>query len=507
MAGKETGIIPHGREFDERKIQSECGLFAIYYPGHDVRKMTYVSGTDLQHRAEGAAGMYVSDGKNADLIRNLGTVGVVFQEGRVMPRVEGHIAVLHTRYPTAGSSNHMANIQPLSLDGIILAHHGNLTNAEELRERFPGIEYGEEFPDSDSWLALNAIAQTPGETLAEKLVNAQRNFEGGWAFILTDGKQLVASRDRYGIRPLSLGYIGDCNRPEGYALSVETATFKNLGISDFREVLPGETIVIDESGVKTVDLSPNEHQMSCIFEFVYMMRPDSEFLGENVHMTRKRAGQILWQEQPVEVGPDEELVIMPIPDSGRPSALGLFDEAKKQLGDRAIYYEALLANRYFGRNFIKSVDKRDAFQKFYVIKELIKDRVIVLVDDSQIRGDTTRGIVDMLLEAGAKAVHERVASPEITRPCFWGVAFSTFGQLIANNIPDLTERARSLRLASIAHLSLPGLFKAVGMSEQEMEAALKQDKRKFCTHCFDGNGPEMKNYGIIKLREFQRANA
>lgn len=505
MAGKE--LVSQYQEIGQRKIQSECGLFAVFYPGHDVRSIAYRAGTDLQHRAEGAAGMYASDGVYSDTVRNLGTVAVAFQEGRLMPAVESpHLAIIHTRYPTAGGSNHTPNIQPLSIDGITMGHHGNLTNGIELRERMRDIRMGGDFPDNDSWLALNAVARASGNTLGEKLVAAQKGFEGAWAFIVTDGKQLVASRDPHGIRPLSLAYIGKPHREKGYLLSVETAPFNNLGIDDYREVLPGETIVIDEEGVRTIDISPKS-QKSCIFEFVYMMRPDSIFMGEQVYMTRRRAGELLWQEQPVNINSNDRLIIMPVPDSGRPSAIGYFNEARKALGDRVDYDEALIGNRYFGRNFIKSSGERAAYLKYYAIRELVQDKIVVTIDDSLVRGETIEDIAKMLRDAGAREVHERVASPEIKHPCYWGVAFSKYDELIAENIPNLDERERKLDLDSLGYLSLEGLFKAVGKTPEEARIAAEKDNTRFCTHCFDGNGPEIRQNGIIELRESQKAVA
>jgi len=504
MAGKEIEFIPQNQE-SLRKYQTECGLFGVYYPGYNVRPILYRAGTDLQHRAEGAAGMYVSNGYKQGMVKNLGTVAVAFQEGRNVPEVDApHIGILHTRYPTAGGSNHLPNIQPMSLDGITFAHHGNLTNAHELRSKMRDVEIGGLFPDNDSWLALNAIVRAKGKTLEEKLINAQKGFEGGWAFILSDGKKLIASRDPHGIRPLSAGVLGPKDSANGYLLSVETTPFDMLGVRDFWEILPGETVVIDEKGIKTVDISAKT-QKSCIFEFVYMMSPKSEFMGQLVTMTRRRAGELLWSEHPVEPLDSGQIIIMGVPDSGRQSALGYFHKAQEEFGTKFTYDEGLIANRYFGRNFIKSSGQRAASLKFYTIKELIKDKTIVIVDDSLVRGETTADNVKKMLEDGAREVHVRIASPEIKHPCFWGVAFSRYGELIANTIPNIDDRAHSLGVASIGHLSLEGLFQAVGMTREDAKRAITFDNTPFCTHCFDGNGPEIKNNDdIIDLSELKK---
>ncbi len=490
MLEREASVKLHP---ERERIQSECGLFGIFIidpTSTDVRAVSLQAGADLQHRAEGAAGMWISNGKFSDSVRELGTVAVAFQEGRNLPSVENpHIAMLHSRYPTAGGSNHKPNIQPLSLDGITFGHHGNLTNVQEISDRIGFVPQGESSPDSDSWIALNAIAREKGSTLAEKVINAQKNFEGGWAFIVTDGDVIVASRDPHGIRPLSVAILGDEASPKGYLLSVESCVFNKMGVSDFREVLPGETIVIDKSGVKTVDMSPKE-QMSCLFEFVYMMRPDSRFLGEIVYNARREAGRHLWKEAPIELEEGEELVVMPVPNSGRPSALGFFHEAQKDLGLKVTYDEGLLSNAYFGRNFIKSSAQRKAYLKFYPIEELLRDKTVVLVDDSIVRGDTTPTLVEMCMWAGAKKVHKRVASPEIKYPCHWGVAMPTHQELLANKMPSLRDRERYLGVTSLAHLSLDGLIEATGVS-----------KDKLCTHCFSGKGPSLSKFGTVPLRE------
>lgn len=475
---------------EQPEIQSECGLFAVYARGPDVRSMAYQAATALQHRAEGAAGMYVSNGDSFDVVRELGTVAVAFQEGRNLPNVENpHIAIVHTRYPTAGSANHRFNIHPMEVQGVWLTHHGNLTNAEEIKEKIGQIPVGGDYPDSDSWVAVNAIAGSPGESLAEKVINAQRGFEGGWVFIVTDGKTIIASRDPHGIRPLSIGYLGSKEDPKGYVLSVESCAFNNFDVSEFHEVLPGETIQIDDNGVKTIDLNPRE-TMGCLFEFVYMSRPDSKFMGELVHDVRRKAGSILWDEAPVDLSPDEKLVIMPVPNSGRSAALGYFHAAQKTLGLRVSYDEGILANSYFGRNFIKSSEERAAYLKFYPIPPVIEGKVVGIVDDSIVRGDTTPELVNMCLEANAKEVHLRIASPEIRHPCFWGVAFPTFEELLANKIPDIKDREAYLKCQTLRHLSLGGLL-----------AATEVSKNKFCTHCFNGHGPSLASQGTITLSE------
>lgn len=493
--------IPAAPEID--RIQSNCGLFAAIYVGdnpgeYDLRSITLRAGADLQHRAEGGAGYAVFDSKgDGQFVRGLGKIDVAFQDGSLLPRVrDARIVVLHTRYPTAGRSDSIPDIQPLTYEGITLAHHGNLTNAETIRDGIDGLQMDGECPDSDSWYALNAIVRAAGNTLAEKMVAAQKGFEGGWAFIATDGKSVVASRDPQGIRPLFLATIGDPKQPQVHLLSVEPAPFNSLGVNDYRDVLPGETIAIDGGKAITIDLSPDPQQRSCIFEIIYMMHPDSQYMGQEVYVSRRNAGHLLWQEQPVETGDDEKLVVMPVPDSGRPSALGYFKEARKDLGDRVDYDEGLLINRYVGRNFIKPTGKRSPSEKFYDIEEIVAGRKIVLVDDSLVRGETMTGIIAMLRNAGAKEVHVRLASPKIVRPCHWGVAISTYEELAGYRYPDTDDLAIAIGADSLGYISLDGLYDAVGA-----DAELRE---RFCSHCFGGNSPRMNGQrpGTIPLVEF-----
>lgn len=494
MAGKETSPIylPEHRE-----VQSECGLSAIYLndPSYgDIRLMSVIASTALQHRAEGAAGMYVSNGFDDEIVKELGTVAVAFDEGRRLPKLDNaQIAITHLRYPTSGGSNHKANIQPLLKDGIWFAHHGNLTNARQIEESLGDIKKGGDEPDSDSWVALNAVVKADGTTLEEKLINAQQHFQGGWAFIASDGTSLVASRDPYGIRPLSVGVLESEEDPAGYILSVESCVYRYFNTAQFYEVLPGETIKIDESGIQTLEHKPKDQQYSCLFEFMYMMRPDSVFLGKRVFNVRREAGRLLWQDHPVYPQEGETLRIMPVPNSGRPSALGYYHEARKDLGDQVEWDEALLANAYYGRNFIKDSGKRAADLKFYPIPDLFDENtVIVLVDDTIVRGDTTGKTVDMsisCIKSGAKNVHVRVPAPEIKNPCPYGVNMSTYEEFIANRIPNISEREQFLKATSLRHLSLDRLIQATGLP-----------KEVFCTQCLDGKGPPLAMAGVIPLR-------
>ncbi|OGH47570.1 MAG: hypothetical protein A3A51_03230 [Candidatus Levybacteria bacterium RIFCSPLOWO2_01_FULL_39_10] len=505
MAGAEsdnrpTSFIPQEElvtaTAEAERIQSNCGLFAMIdvsgsIGGYDLADATYRAGKKVQHRAEGDAGYGVFDSRGSgEFVRGKGKIDVAFQNGRLIPIVpDGRIAIIHTRYPTSGDSDHMPNIQPMSLDEITLAHHGNLTNAKGVRDRLGKIEWGGNFPDNDSWVALNAIARAEGQSLEERMVNAQRKFEGGWAFIATDGKGIVASRDPEGIRPLFFGVIGSWENPKAFALAVEDSALKveGLEIDTYREVLPGETISIKGKEAITVDLSPAPNQRSCIFEIVYMMDPDSKFMGHNIATARIKAGELLWQENPIHVEEGDQITIMPVPDSGRDYETGYFRAAHRALGNRVDRVEGLKKKRYEGRSFIQPTGKRNPSERFMVIPELVKGKKVLLVDDTLVRGDTMgggkklEGLVFMLRNAGASEVHVRLGAPAIVNPCYWGVAFPTREELSAHNYPDINERARILGVDSLGYLSLNGLFEACGADNETRE--------KFCTYCFGGNGP------------------
>lgn len=481
----------------DREIQSECGLGAVILTrsgiqaGLDVRKILYQMGMDLQHRAQGSAGMVITDGEKFDKVKDFHWVSVVFQQGQNLPFVEGaNLGMLHMRYPTAGQSNHRENIQPFGLDGIWFGHHGNLTNVEEIEKKYGPFPKGGDFPDTDSWVAVNTIVKSEGNSLEEKLINAQKEFEGGWAFIVTDGKKLVASRDPYGIRPLMLGRIGPKDNPWGYVISVETCVFEKIkGFSGYRDIRPGETVLVDQNGEKELEVAPKGLK-ACSFEHVYMQGPSSVFEGREVMQARENMGRIVWRESPVEVKEGEQFFVIPVPDSARPAAEGLVEEAQKTLGARIkLENKALLKNRYVGRLYIEPSDKRvETRNKYTVIRRLVEGRKIILVDDSIVHGITTQAIVELLLENGAAEVHVRIVSPEIKDHCTFGVDQS--GKLFAKEIPGARERAGFLGANSLAHISRQGLAEAIGRPIETL-----------CMSCFDGDGPP-KARSVIPLNEF-----
>ena len=490
-AGTRTDFLP---PVEPREVQSECGLYGAYFlSGHsiDVPEHAYKALLALQHRAEDAAGMVISDGETFQSIRKKGTVNVVFEQGQRLPHLRSaKIVIAHTRYPTSGTSDSIHNIQPLNVgDRLWGGHHGNLTNGAEIRDNL-GLVFTPDAPNSDSFAAMNLIDQAEGESLDAKVKYARKFFEGGFAMIFTDGKQLVGTRDGYGIRPLSAAYIKTEGNVIGYALSVESSAFKSLHVpeEDIWELLPGETVVIDDAGIRTIDYSP-QGKNQCKFEFIYMMRPDSIFMGKTVYEVRRRAGGLLWHEQPVIPEDEEILTFMGVPNSGRPAGEAYYEEAKEELGNQA-RWEELIFSESNERGFIKSTEHREKYEKFYVIPERVKGKSLVVVDDSIVRGDTAEKLIRLLLDAGAKKVHLRSASPPIRFPCLLGIAMADVENFAALKFPDLSERAAYLGVASLGYLSIKGLVEATGNPYE-----------RFCTICLDGHGPPIKEAKPIKLDE------
>lgn len=514
----------------DKEIQSECLEACIWLTqagieaGLDARKIALQMGMQLQHRAQGAAGMMVTNGERFAVRRGMGWVRVVFEEGRNVPDVKrnygflnpifqpivqlvlqpvppAHVAEIHGRYPTSGGSNHRENIQPFNRDGIWFVHHGNLTNTDEIKASTPPENRlavlarkitRKKLPDSDSWFALKKIARTPGKSLAEKLLKAQKSFEGGWAFILTDGKSIVASRDPYGIRPLMLGYIGPEDKPWGYAIAVETTAFNKIrGYRTYRDIEPGETIQIDENGETKLERAP-KGRTPCAFEHVYLHGLSGVFEGKDILTVRKNMGRLLWEEMkdnlPPEFTGEEQILVIPVPDAGRPAAEAFVEAAQEILGrDRVkLELDALIKNRYVGRLYLDPSDRRtETEDKYDVIPELTKGRNLFVVDDSIVHGITTKAIVSLLRNIGrAKGVGLGIVSPPIVWRSTYGVDQS--GPLIANDIPDTKERAKHLGASYLFHLSLEGLSRAIGITLDEL-----------CTKCMGGGGPPSPKSTIL----------
>src|SRR5918998_5589190 len=438
-----------------------CGVFGIRAPDRDVARVSYFGLFALQHRGQESAGIAVSDRGRLTVVGDMGLVPQVFSE-QTLHGLDGQLAIGHTRYSTTGS-NRWANAQPLVHHGrartVALGHNGNLTNAEELRQELEadGVRLGS---SSDSEVIAALIANDPAP-LDEAIANMLERVEGATTVVaLAEGK-LVGFRDPYGFRPLVLGSLGD-----DWVLASESCALDLVGAEPVGELRPGELVLVD-GGVETHQVAQPTGRL-CLFEFIYLARPDSQLAGEEIHGARVRMGETLAAEAPVEAD-----LVMPVPDSGTPAAIG-FARASG-----IPFNEGLIKNRYVGRTFIQpdqALREHGVKTKFNPLSEIAGKRVVV-VDDSIVRGSTTRQIVAMLLEEGAEEVHVRVSSPPIVSPCFYGIDMATEEELIAGG-RTVEEVREAIGATSLAYLSLDGL-----------QAATRRPEGTFCRACLTRRYP------------------
>jgi amidophosphoribosyltransferase len=460
-----------------------CGVFGIRAPDRDVARVTYFGLFALQHRGQESAGIAVSDQGRLTVLRDMGLVAQVFTEPNLRG-LQGDVAIGHTRYSTTGSSQ-WTNAQPIVQHGrartITLGHNGNLTNAEQLREELAGegVQLGS---TSDTELIAALIANDPAP-LEDAVANAMRRLEGAYTVTALSEGTLVGFRDPHGFRPLALGSLdGDP------VLASETCALDLVGARVEREVAPGELVAIDDGGVRASHaLAPANGGALCLFEFIYLARPDSRLAGVEVHEARVRMGESLAEEAPVEAD-----LVMPVPDSGTPAAIG-FARASG-----IAFSEGLIKNRYVGRTFIQpdqGLREQGIKLKFNPLAEVAGKRIVV-VDDSIVRGTTMRQLVTMLVEAGAQEVHVRVSSPPIVSPCFYGIDFADEQQLAAADRTVEEVRAQ-IGATTLAYLSLEGAQRATQRPETE-----------FCRACFTRRYPTRIPEGrrLAKLR-FETSNA
>lgn len=450
--------------------QDECGVFGVFAPGEKVATLTYFGLYALQHRGQESAGIATSNGKQILIYKDMGLVSQVFDDS-ALNSLTGHIAVGHTRYSTTGASQ-WVNAQPTlgpRPDGttVALAHNGNLVNTVELlqmlKERENAANIGEIAKGNTTDTAIvTALLNHPG-TLRENFRALMPKIRGAYCFVAMDEKSLYALRDPQGIRPLVLGRL-----ERGFVVASETAALDICGASFVREINPGEMIVIDEDGLHSEQVLPPEPK-GCIFEYVYLARPDTQLNGRSVNASRIEMGRQLAREFPA----DADLVI-PTPDSGTPAAIGYAQESG------IAYGQGMVKNAYVGRTFIQptqTLRQLGIRLKLNPLREVIAGKRLVVVDDSIVRGNTQRAVVRMLREAGAKEVHVRISSPPVEWPCYYGIDFADRAELIANGL-DVEEIARSIGADSLGYISFDG-----------MVAATKQDLNTLCTACFDGNYP------------------
>lgn len=452
-------------------LEEECGVFGLYVPGAEAAKMVCFGLQALQHRGQESAGIAVGDGRTVTVAKDLGLVTQVFDDAS-LAALQGHIAIGHVRYSTSGSKAAWEAAQPhISTIGdelFALAHNGTLTNANVLRARL--IEEGVAlYSATDSEVAAKLIAKHTLETghLREGIARAMAQMEGAYSMVLCTSSALYAFRDPFGIRPLVLGRLGT---NAGWAVSSETCGLDIVGAELVREVAPGEIVRIGAEGIDArVGIAPQE-RASCIFEYVYFARPDSVIDGMSVYQARKASGRILAREAPVEAD-----LVLGVPDSGVPAALGFAGASGIEFTD------GIVKNRYVGRTFIQPTQGMRQLGirlKLNPLPSVITGKRLVVIDDSIVRGNTSRKLVSMLREAGAREVHLRITSPEVLWPCYFGIDTDTRDQLIAANM-TLSEMNSSIGSDSLAFLSLEGLREAVSGVEHP----------GFCEACFTGRYP------------------
>ena len=470
----ETGQALVGNELDKQAmgdtLREECGVFGIF--GHpDAAALTALGLHALQHRGQEAAGIVTYDGKRFHSERRLGLVGDTFSKRHVIERLPGHSAVGHVRYSTTGETI-LRNVQPLfaELDGggFAVAHNGNLTNAHTLRRQL--VRDGAIMQStSDTEVILHLLARSKRARFVERFVDAIREIEGAYSFVGLTNKKLVGARDPLGIRPLVLGELDGAP-----ILTSETCALDIIGAKFVRDVENGELIVVGENGLESHKPFPPMTPRPCIFEYIYFARPDSVVSGKSVYQVRRNLGTELAREAPAVAD-----VVVPVPDSGVPAAIG-FAQASN------IPYElGIIRNHYVGRTFIEptqQIRELGVRMKHSANRAAVSGKRIVLIDDSLVRGTTSVKIVRMMREAGAKEVHFRIASPPITHPDFYGIDTPDRDKLLAAT-HDLEGMRKYIGADSLAFLSIDGLYRAMGAGKRNPE------KPQYTDHCFTGDYP------------------
>ncbi|GAA4891871.1 amidophosphoribosyltransferase [Tessaracoccus lubricantis] len=453
--------------------KEECGVFGVFAPEEDVAQLTFYGLFALQHRGQESAGIAASTGNRIMVFKDMGLVSQVFDES-TLKSLPGRLAIGHTRYSTHGASewnNAQPTFRATPHGGLALAHNGNITNTEELEGWLHELAPSESVPHknrvmdstSDTALISALIASFDEGSLEAAALKVLPRLTGAYCLTFMDETTLYAARDPHGMRPLVIGRL-----QSGWVVASETAALDIVGASFVREVEPGEFISIDERGLRAQRFAAPDPK-GCIFEYVYLARPDTTIAGRNVHSVRVNIGRKLAEEHPVEAD-----LVIPVPDSGTPSAIGYAQ------GSGIPYGQGLVKNAYVGRTFIQptqTIRQLGIRLKLNPLKDVIAGKRLVVVDDSIVRGNTQRALVRMLREAGAAEVHVRISSPPVEWPCFFGIDFATRNELIA---PGLTvdEICRSIGADSLGYISLDGLTEATTVPAGNM-----------CRACFDGKYP------------------
>ena len=464
------GKLNHDILPGEKGPQDQCGVFGVWAPGEEVSKLTYFGLYALQHRGQESAGIATSTGENILVYKDMGLVSQVFNEA-ALESLKGHIAVGHTRYSTTGAS-HWRNAQPTlgrtAYGTVALGHNGNLTNTAELLElldeRYPNHESELRGGNTTDTAVLTAhLTGNPVSSLELTAIELLPKVKGAYCLVFMDESTLYAARDPQGVRPLVLGRL-----ERGWVVASESAALDIVGASYVREVEPGELIAIDENGLRSSKFA-EEKRAGCVFEYVYLARPDTAISGRVVYEARVEMGRTLAKEHPVEAD-----LVMPTPESGTPAAIGYSEQSGIPFG------HGLVKNAYVGRTFIEpsqTIRQLGIRLKLNPLKAVIAGKRLIVVDDSIVRGNTQRALVKMLKEAGAAEVHVRISSPPITWPCFYGIDFASRAELLASGLA-MDDIRQSIGADSLGYLSKDGMVEATNQPEE-----------KLCTACFTGKYP------------------
>lgn len=469
------GRLTHELDPNDTGPQDACGVFGVWAPGEDVAKLSYYGIYALQHRGQESAGIAVSNGRQILVYKDMGLVSQVFDES-TLEALQGYVAIGHARYSTTGAStwhNAQPTFRPTADGSIALAHNGNLINTRELLDMVNELpsDRGEldiharnlETSTNDTSLVTQLLAHHPDIALEERAAEVLGKVKGAFSFVWMDETTLYAARDPQGIRPLVLGRL-----ERGWVVASETAALDIVGASFIREVEPGELIAIDYDGLRTRQFAEPAPK-GCLFEFVYLARPDTVISNQRVHSVRVEIGRRLAHDFSAEAD-----LVIPVPESGTPAAIGYAEASGIPYGT------GLVKNSYVGRTFIQpsqTIRQLGIRLKLNPLRDVIEGKRLVVVDDSIVRGNTQRALVRMLREAGAKEVHVRISSPPVKWPCFYGIDFATRAELIANGL-STDEICNSIGADSLAYISLEELIEATGVAQDRL-----------CMACFSGEYP------------------
>ena len=468
MSRRADGLLNHNYPGDDKGPQDACGVFGVWAPDEEVAKLTFYGLYALQHRGTESAGIATSDGDRIVVFKDMGLVSQVFTESD-LATLPGDLAIGHTRYSTTGSStwvNAQPTLRPTKYGTLALAHNGNLTNTGDLAEMVAQLEpptKSEGGATTDTEIMTALIGLQHEKNVEASALAVLPLLEGAFSLVFMDERTLYAARDRHGVRPLVIGKL-----ERGWVVASESAALDIVGAAFVREVEPGEFLIINEDGIRSQMWAVPEPK-GCIFEYVYLARPDTSIAGQSVHATRVRIGKKLAIEAPVKAD-----LVIPVPESGTPAAIGYAQESGIPYG------LGLVKNSYVGRTFIQpsqTIRQLGIRLKLNPLREIIEGKRIVVVDDSIVRGNTQRAIVRMLREAGALEIHVRISSPPVKWPCFYGIDFATRAELIASGL-EVEEIRRSIGADSLGYVSAEGLIDATHIPAE-----------KLCTACFTGQYP------------------